>query len=61
MDKVYKVKEVAEKLRTHPIIVYKLIKEGKLEAIRIGKLKGFRVSEEALDNFMKKNVIKIEK
>lgn len=46
---LYTVKEVSELLKTNPTYVYKLIKTGKLPAIKIGAMK---IRHEALKNFL---------
>ena len=58
MNKIYKVKEAAEKLGVHYITIYNLISRGELEAVRIGRSKGLRITEEALNKFLKKNIVK---
>jgi excisionase family DNA binding protein len=47
-----KVKEVAEQLRVSNMTVYRLIKEGHVDAIRIGR--SFRVYEESFKTYKKR-------
>lgn len=51
--KVYKVKEVAEILRVHWQTILEYIRNGKLKAIKIGK--GYRITQEDLDEFLNKS------
>ena len=48
--KCYTVKETASLLSIHWSTVYRLIKSGELNAIRVGR--AVRIPEEALDSFM---------
>lgn len=50
----YTVIQVAELLQVHWQTVLNYIKGGKLEAVKLGK--GYRVSQEAIDEFIKKNL-----
>lgn len=50
IEELYAVEEVAELLHVSRAIIYKQIHEGKLEAVRIGRL--FRITRESLDNFL---------
>lgn len=47
------VKEVAKLLKIHPITVYRLIENGELEAIHIGKTKVIRIEKNDLEKFIK--------
>ena len=49
------VSEVAKLLKVNRNFVYKLIKDGELEAVRIGSIK---VREEALNRYIQNNVIR---
>ena len=49
------VSEVAKLLKVNRNFVYKLIKDGELEAVRIGSIK---VREEALNRYIENNVIR---
>lgn len=46
---LYTVKEVSEIIRTNPTFVYKLIRCGKLPAIKLGS---YKVRKEALEEFL---------
>lgn len=50
MHKFYTVKEVADTLRIHWQSVLSYIRDGKLEAVKLGK--GYRISEKALEKFI---------
>lgn len=47
------VSEVAKMLKVNRNFVYKLIKDGELEAVKIGSIK---VREEALNEYINRNV-----
>jgi excisionase family DNA binding protein len=49
-DKFYTVQEVADLLKVHWQSVLNYIKKGDLEALKLGK--GYRISQQALDNFI---------
>ena len=49
----YTVEQVAELLQVHWQTVLNYIKGGKLEAVKLGR--GYRISKEALDKFIKQN------
>ena len=49
------VEQVAEALQVHWQTVLNYIKSGKLEALRLGK--GYRISQESLNEFVKQNSI----
>lgn len=49
------VEQVAEALQVHWQTVLNYIKSGKLEALKLGK--GYRISREALEKFIKQNSI----
>jgi excisionase family DNA binding protein len=49
----YTVLQVSELLQVHWQTVLNYIKSGKLEAVKLGK--GYRISKEALDQFVKQN------
>lgn len=51
----YTVEQVADTLKVHWQTVLNYIKNGKLEALKLGK--GYRISQESLDNFVKENSI----
>ena len=54
MNKLLTVSEVAKLLRVNRNFVYNLIKNGELEAVRIGSIK---VREEALNRYVNKQRI----
>ncbi|WP_293782154.1 helix-turn-helix domain-containing protein [uncultured Aeromicrobium sp.] len=47
------VAEVAERMRVSKMTVYRLVHSGELEAIRVGR--SFRVSEQALSDYLAKS------
>jgi len=49
----YTVEQVAELLQVHWQTVLNYIKSGKLQAVKLGR--GYRISQEALDNFIRQN------
>jgi excisionase family DNA binding protein len=49
----YTVLQVSELLQVHWQTVLNYIKNGKLEAVKLGK--GYRISKEAIDQFTKEN------
>lgn len=55
-DKFYTVQEVADLLQVHWQSVLNYIKSGKLKALKLGK--GYRVSQEALDEFIRNHTTK---
>ena len=52
---LYTVSEVAKLLKVNRNFVYKLIKDGELEAVKIGSIK---VKQEALNRYIESNVIR---
>ena len=52
------VSEVAKLLKVNRNFVYKLIKDGELEAVRIGSVK---VRKEALNQYVENNIITRER
>jgi excisionase family DNA binding protein len=55
MDKFYTVKEVSEVLRVGAQTVRDLLREGELVGTRTSKRGRWRISERALDKFIKDN------
>lgn len=55
-DKFYTVQEVADLLQIHWQSVLNYIKNGKLKALKLGK--GYRISQEALDEFISNHTTK---
>ncbi len=49
----YTVEQVAELLQVHWQTVLNYIKNGKMEAVKLGR--GYRISKYALDKFIKQN------
>lgn len=47
------VAEVAQTIRVSKMTVYRLVHNGELDAVRVGR--SFRVPETAVDNFLKKS------
>jgi excisionase family DNA binding protein len=56
IDKLLYIHRVAIILDCPRPMIYKLIYEGKLKAVRIGK-RGLRISTSSLKNYMEKNTI----
>ena len=54
--KYYTVQEVADLLKLHWQSVLTYIKNGDLEAVKLGK--GYRISQQALDTFIAKRTTK---
>jgi len=52
-DRLYTVEEIASFLNVHPETVRKWIKSGEIKAIRLGGPAGYRVTQTALDQFLK--------
>lgn len=52
MEKYLSVSEVAEQLQVHWQSVLNYIKRGELEAVKLGR--GYRISEKAIEEFIKK-------
>ena len=55
-EKFYTVQEVADLLQIHWQSVLNYIKNGKLKALKLGK--GYRISQEALDEFIANHTTK---
>ncbi|MFC1855430.1 helix-turn-helix domain-containing protein [Thermodesulfobacteriota bacterium] len=56
MEKLLYIHRVADMLDCSRPMVYKLIYEGKIKAIRLGK-RGIRISEPSLEAFLEENTI----
>lgn len=54
--KYYTVQEIADLLKLHWQSVLTYIKNGELEAVKLGK--GYRISQQALDTFIAKRTTK---
>lgn len=50
MEEWFKVKEVAKRLRVHPMTVYRLIHAGQLCTVRVGK--AYRISGDSLREYL---------
>lgn len=50
MSTLYTVDEIAAQLRLHPLTVYRAVKDGRLEAFRIGR--SIRITPDALEAFI---------
>lgn len=48
---VMTIEEVAEYLKVHSQTVYKMVREGQIKAVKVGR--GWRVHKETLDNYLK--------
>ena len=59
MADTYKVKEVAGKLDCVPMTIYRMIREGKIPAIRIGR--DFRIPKKAMDKWFEEETMKPKK
>ena len=57
--KFYTVAEVAEILKVHWQSIHNYIKRGELEAVRLGR--GYRISEQALNDFIKSKTTRKKK
>ena len=55
-DSLYSVREVAGRLGVHPETIRRLIHEGKLDAVRVGRV--LRVHKHAVDSFLARQRIK---
>ncbi len=56
MEKYLTVTEVAERLQVHWQSVLTYIKNGELEAVKLGR--GYRISKQAIEEFIKKRTTK---
>lgn len=50
MIRCYSVKDVAEALGVKPLTIYRLIKAGKLQALKVGR--AVRIDQRAVDEFI---------
>ena len=57
-ETMYTVQEVADQLNVHPDTVRQWIRSGELEAIDLGGRAGFRVSESALQKFIRERKVR---
>jgi excisionase family DNA binding protein len=49
----YTVEEIAQELGVHPDTVRRWIRKGELEAIDLGGSAGYRITQEALERFLR--------
>ena len=54
MAQIFTIEEVAEKLKVHPMTIRRYIWRGVLPAIKLGKGRVWRITEEDLNEFLKK-------
>jgi len=52
-DTLYTVEDIARFLSVHPETVRKWIKSGEMRAIKLGGPAGYRISQSALDQFLR--------
>jgi excisionase family DNA binding protein len=55
-DSLYTVREVAQQLGVHPETIRRLIHDGRLEAVRVGRV--LRVGGSSLDGFLARQRVK---
>jgi excisionase family DNA binding protein len=55
-DTLYSVREVAGQLGVHPETIRRLIHDGRLDAVRVGRV--LRVHKQAVDSFLARQRIK---
>ncbi|MCH8029061.1 MAG: excisionase family DNA-binding protein [Candidatus Dadabacteria bacterium] len=55
-ESIYTVEEIAQELRTSVDIIYRRIKEGKLEAIEVGP-RTYRIRESAYKKFVDSHTV----
>lgn len=53
------VEEIAKELKCSKFFVYGLIKDGKVEAVKIGK--AFRVTKDSYSSYLHENTVKADK
>ena len=58
--RLLRIDQVAERLSCATSYVYALIAAGRLEAIRMGTVKGMRVTEQSLRDFVKAEIAKFQ-
>ena len=52
-ETLYTVEEIAKLLSVHPETIRKWIKSGEMRAIKLGGPAGYRISQSALDQFLR--------
>lgn len=50
VDQIYTTEQVAKLLQIHPLTILKYIKQGKLKAIKLGRI--YRIREKDFQNFL---------
>ena len=60
MQKVYTPKQVAENLGCSLENVYRMIKYGQLKAFRISGRRNYRVTEDSLNDFIERMIVRKE-
>jgi excisionase family DNA binding protein len=55
-ESLYSVREVASRLGVHPETIRRLIHDGRLDAVRVGRV--LRVHKDAVDGFLARQRIK---
>ena len=55
VEKIYTTEQVAQLLQIHPLTVLKYIKNGKLRAIKLGRV--YRIRESQLQEFLEQDSI----
>ena len=55
-DNLVSVREVADQLGVHPATIRRLIHDGRLDAVRVGRV--LRVHREAVDGFLARQRVK---
>jgi excisionase family DNA binding protein len=56
VDSLVSVRDVAQQLGVHPETIRRLIHDGRLDAVRVGRV--LRVHREALDHFLARQRVK---
>ena len=56
MSDLLTVNEVAKRLKLHPVTITRYIREGKLSALKFGRV--WRIKEEELDHILKEGIAK---
>jgi len=55
VEQIYTPEQIADYLQIHHLTVLKLLKNGKLEGIKIGRM--YRITEGSIKKFLKSNKI----
>ena len=59
-ERLLDVKTVSEILEISPTTIYRLLKNGQLEYVRVGAKKGYRIPKSALKRFIEERLAKIK-